>query len=355
MVGLLRCTSFLHGALLVQGYVAPHKIGHRRPFVDDLSFQRKLPLVNPRIEDAASVDFDQTASSATETFNVTLADPSDYVYQSGDNSVSDGGRYFFSSRIAIAVVGVGALLVLLQLPQMSTITAVIVATYSKFLAEHPLPTKSVTSGVLCGVSDVIAQFREPNRKEFNVKRWLRFAGKGCVGGVIWAFWYDELDGFLDQDNSFNFFNLFGIVIDQWIKPYLGAVKTVLSILLEQFLWCPIVFGCFEIPVSTLLNGGDLPSVKKEVDSKLGGLLISNAKVWTFANLVIYGVVPVDYRPIVSNCVDVGWQSVVSSVSADCGKVDDDICIVNTFDNLVTDNNADHEDKDLAFFAEKSRF
>ena len=182
------------------------------------------------------------------------------------------------------------------------------------------------------------------------------SGKGCVGGVIWACWYDELDGFLDQDNKFNFFKLFGIVTDQWIKPYLGAFKTILSILIEQFLWCPIVFGFFEIPVSTLLNGGDLSSVKKEVDSKLGSLLISNAKIWTFANLLIYGVIPVDYRPIISNIVDVGWQSIVSSVSADCGKVEDDICIVNDFNSLVlTSTGSDDEDKDLAFYAEKSRF
>lgn len=182
------------------------------------------------------------------------------------------------------------------------------------------------------------------------------SGKGCVGGVIWACWYDELDGFLDQDNTFNFFKLFGIVTDQWIKPYLGAFKTILSILIEQFLWCPIVFGLFEIPVSTFLNGGDLSSVKNEVDSKLGSLLISNAKIWTFANLLIYGVIPVDYRPIISNIVDVGWQSIVSSVSADCGKVDDDICIVNDFNSLVlTSTGSDDEDKDLAFYAEKSRF
>lgn len=172
-----------------------------------------------------------------------------------------------------------------------------------------------------------------------------------MGGVIWACWYDELDGFLDQNNSFNFFKLFGIVTDQWAKPYLGAVKTILSILIEQFLWCPIVFGLFEIPVSTLLNGGDIPSVKKEVDSKLGSLLISNAKIWTFANLAIYGVVPVDYRPIISNIVDVGWQSIVSSVAADCGKVDDDICVVPDSSTAITDD----EDKDLAFYAEKSRF
>lgn len=176
------------------------------------------------------------------------------------------------------------------------------------------------------------------------------SGKGCVGGVIWAFWYGELDYFLDQDSAFNFFKLFGIVTDKWIKPYLNIFKTVISILLEQFIWCPIVYGCFDIPVSTLLNGGGLASVKKEIDAKLGSLLISNAKIWSFANLVIYGIVPVDYRPLISNCVDVGWQSIMSSVSADCGKVSDDVCIVDDFD-LIKDD----EDKDLAFYAEKSRF
>ena len=126
----------------------------------------------------------------------------------------------------------------------------------------------------------------------------------------------------------------------------------------RFLWCPIVFGCFEIPVSTLLNGGDLSSVKKEVDSKLGSLLLSNAKIWTVANVAIYGIVPVDYRPIISNCVDVVWQSIVSSVSADCGKVDDDICVVSDVESPVFNINTtatDDEGKDWAFYAEKSRF
>eukprot|EP00984_Skeletonema_dohrnii_P026484 scaffold15845_cov114-Skeletonema_dohrnii-CCMP3373.AAC.3 len=371
MVGL-RCISLatlaLNDALLVRGFaVAPHNIiAHTRTFVDKPSFQRNNLLLHSRgnDEEDASLDLDQTVSAsaasaaADYSLNVTVAvDPSNFVNQSRDNSVS-GGISVFSSRNVIAIVSVAALLALSQVPQTRVLATVIITTYSKLLAEYPLPTKSLTSGLLCGVSDAIAQFREANRKQFNFQRWIRFAGKGCVGGVIWACWYDELDGFLDQDNKFNFFKLSGIVTDQWIKPYLGAFKTILSILIEQFLWCPIVFGFFEIPVSTLLNGGDLSSVKKEVDSKLGSLLISNAKIWTFANLLIYGVIPVDYRPIISNIVDVGWQSIVSSVSADCGKVDDDICIVNVndFNSLVlTSTGSDDEDKDLAFYAEKSRF
>ena len=81
-----------------------------------------------------------------------------------------------------------------------------------------------------------------------------------------------------------------------------------------------------------------------MDSKLNGLLVSNAKVWTLANVVIYNV-PVDWRPAISNVVDILWQSIVSDVAADCGKVDDDVCEVPM----------DMDDgKDYAFYAEKSR-
>jgi len=73
-----------------------------------------------------------------------------------------------------------------------------------------------------------------------------------------------------------------------------------------------------------MNGGSFTTVQKEVDLKLNGLLISNAKVWTLANVVIYNA-PVEWRPAVSNCVDVLWQSIVSDVAADCGSFEDDVC------------------------------
>ena len=174
------------------------------------------------------------------------------------------------------------------------------------------------------------------------------AGKGCLGGIVWSFWYDCLDGFLDLDSKYNIYKLVGILSGgadiinyEWIRDHLAVVTTALSVFIEQFFWCPIVFGTFEIPVSTLLNGGSFSTVKQEVDSKLGGLLVSNAKVWTIANIFIYNS-PVQWRPAVSNFVDILWQSIVSDVAADCGKVSDDICEVPP------------DERDYSFFAEKSR-
>ena len=187
MVSLLRCISLTHSlaltdALLVRGFVTPHNIAHTRTFVDNQSFQRKLQLYSRGNEDdAVSLDLGQIVedppSSAAESLNVTLADPSSFVNQSGDNSVSNVISFFSSRNVIAIIVAVATFLALSQLPQMRVLATVVITTYSTLLANYPLPTKSLTSGALCGVSDAIAQYREANRKQFNFKRWIRFAGK----------------------------------------------------------------------------------------------------------------------------------------------------------------------------------
>lgn len=185
MVGLRCCIPLalaLNDALLVRGFVTPQNIAQTRTFVDKQSFQRKLQLYSGGNEDdAVSLDLDQIAAdsaslSAPDSLDVTLTDPSSFVNQSGENS-SDVSSFFSSRNVIATIFGVVALLALSQLPQMRVLATVIISTYTTLLSDYPLPTKSLTSGALCGVSDVIAQYREANREEFNFKRWIRFAGK----------------------------------------------------------------------------------------------------------------------------------------------------------------------------------
>lgn len=238
-------------------------------------------------------------------------------------------------------------IILQALPELIQTTA---NAYTASLIEHPLPTKSLSAGFLCGISDIIAQKRDPNRGKFNPGRTFRFASKGCVGGILWAFWYDRIDGFLDLDSPTSLYALAGLTATTnapsigFLKEHVGAVTTLLSMLMEQFLWCPIVYGTFEIPVSTLMNGGEVVDIKDQVDAKLDDLLLQNAKVWTFANLVIYNA-PLEWRLLIGNGIDIFWQSIVSDVSADCGKVEDDVCEIP--DDLI-------EGADPSFYAEKSR-
>lgn len=234
----------------------------------------------------------------------------------------------------------------LQLTYETSVSFARIATdaYGTSLIENPISTKSLTAGVLCGISDVIAQSRDPSSDEHNIQRTLRFASKGCIGGILWTFWYDWIDGFLtysttltddDRHARTSLYALAGALLPRstidasapalvFARAHLGAVTTGISMIMEQFFWCPIVYGTFEIPVSTVMNGGEVRSIKKEVDAKLNGLLVSNAKVWTLANLVIYNA-PLEWRLFIGNCIDIFWQSIVSDVSADCGKAGDDVC------------------------------
>lgn len=233
-----------------------------------------------------------------------------------------------------------------SLPEIATMVS---SAYGTALVEYPLPTKSLTAGALCGVGDILAQNRDPNNEQYNLQRTLRFASKGCFGGILWSFWYDQIDGFLHLQEDFDIngnavppsrslslYALTGTIFPAemnasfvaFAKAHIAAVTTVFSILIEQFVWCPLVYGTFEIPVSTLMNGGEVSGIQGEVKGKLNGLLVSNAKVWTLANLIIYNS-PLEWRLFIGNCIDIFWQSIVSDVSADCGGPGQEECPVET--------------------------
>eukprot|EP00537_Pseudo-nitzschia_pungens_P000799 CAMPEP_0172375832 /NCGR_PEP_ID=MMETSP1060-20121228/63623_1 /TAXON_ID=37318 /ORGANISM="Pseudo-nitzschia pungens, Strain cf. cingulata" /LENGTH=348 /DNA_ID=CAMNT_0013103115 /DNA_START=163 /DNA_END=1209 /DNA_ORIENTATION=- len=239
-----------------------------------------------------------------------------------------------------------------RLSALPEFASMISGTYGTAILEYPLPTKSLTAGALCGIGDIVAQNRDSNNEQYNLQRTLRFASKGCVGGILWSFWYNQIDSFLSLQDDFDvgeatsggvqptqslsLYALTGEIFSANVnasflafsKAHLATVTTVFSILIEQFFWCPLVYGTFEIPVSTLMNGGEISSILGQVKSKLNGLLVSNAKVWTLANLIIYNS-PLEWRLIIGNCIDIFWQSIVSDVSADCGGPEQEECPVMT--------------------------
>ena len=56
--------------------------------------------------------------------------------------------------------------------------------YDKLLVEHPIKTKSVTSGFLFGLGDFICQnFIEKNEKKYDVKRTLKLTARFSTTGT----------------------------------------------------------------------------------------------------------------------------------------------------------------------------
>lgn len=183
--------------------------------------------------------------------------------------------------------------------------------YAYALTNYQIETQSVSTGILSGVGDTLAQLTEKNRdtngsdeekkslRDIKLQRTLGFMVKGLGAGIIWHFWYSFADSvtslYLDPDQ------------DMYVLQ-----RTVTSILLEQFIACPIVYALWDIPVPALLNGTGLLSLPDRVREKLGGLLITNAKVWTFGNMILYNI-PIEWRVLAMNFADLGWCVILSRI------------------------------------------
>ena len=218
--------------------------------------------------------------------------------------------------------------------------------YSEVLQHHPTMTKATTGVIFCCIADIIAQIRgkvQLNKNNIidtiNYQRLGRFAVKGFFGAIIWGGWYDLSSIVISTDNVVAVSASLGVkdsLLDN--DMYTTITRTLSFLIVEQFIACPIVFSLWEIPAATILNNAPIQRIPYEVDDKLGDMLMANAKVWTFANLIIYNI-PTQYRVGFSSLLDIFWQTIVSDFAADCGEAKDDIVLDPT---LVVTMKSDEE-------------
>jgi len=193
--------------------------------------------------------------------------------------------------------------------------------YQGLLETFPLATKSVTSSVLFGVGDVIAQFRQSGggveeNKQFNAdfRRLANYMIIGLGSGILWAFWYEFAQAVVYTGVSNE------------------VLQVVYQIVLEQFVWCPLLYSLYLIPMGALLNGGDLNSAWRDVQTKLLSLLEANAKLWTFANMLIYAI-PLQWRVLAASFFELVWSNYCSEITAGCGQ-DDEQCSIDGRDKKM---------------------
>ena len=174
--------------------------------------------------------------------------------------------------------------------------------YSQLLEHFPLATKVCTNSVVALAGDWIGQARDPEIAEYSPTRGARFALKGVVGGFFWVSYFDAVDALTACAS--------------------GVPRVLEQMAVEQFLWCPVYYTLYDIPAASLLNGNSLDRVPGIVKEKLGGMLVSNAKLWTPANLLVYST-PLEFRLAAANVFDLAWSIIASDIAASCQ--DDEEC------------------------------
>jgi hypothetical protein len=226
--------------------------------------------------------------------------------------------------------------------------------YTNCLENYYLPTQSATGALCASVGDVIAQCNEQKEKRrssstgvggllllegddedvdtgYNSARTFHYFLKGLGGGIMWAYWFD-LSEPLSNSLTRSILVLGGghsatsdeltVATTTTIEGTLmisvawkeQATRTLLNILLEQCFISPVLFAVWDIPLPALLRGTPWRQLPTEVQTKLGPLLVANAKVWTLVNVVTYNI-PVQYRVLFASCADIVWQSINASITS----------------------------------------
>lgn len=153
------------------------------------------------------------------------------------------------------------------------------AIYSSLIGAHYYPTQSVVGGIFCFVGDAIAQLvvqddNSDRKGSYDPQRGVIYFCKGLGGGILWASWFEVVDPLANQLTG-------AVLLGQSASPSVEqGLRTAISILLEQFLVCPIFYSCWDIPLPALLRGSPPRQIPAQIREKLSPLLVANAKVWT---------------------------------------------------------------------------
>jgi hypothetical protein len=158
------------------------------------------------------------------------------------------------------------------------------ASYAYCLDNYYFQTQSATGALCSSMGDAIAQATERKSADesrdysYDFRRGMTYFAKGIGGGIMWACWFDIADTWSIKLTNDVLSELLGIQEPSFALEQ--TTRTAISILLEQFLVCPLLFTFWDIPLPALLRGSPPRQIPAQIQNKLIPLLIANAKVWT---------------------------------------------------------------------------
>jgi len=156
---------------------------------------------------------------------------------------------------------------------------------------RPLLVASSQAGALMGVGDLISQKFVEKKKQIDLKRTFRFALVGFViVGPVLRTWY----GFLERR----------IVLS---APALTAVA---KVGVDQLIFAPFFLFNF-MCLMGFLNGQTRGQIQSDVRRHYVDIMIRNYQLWPAAQLINFGLVPLQYRVLFAQSVAVVWNTYLS--------------------------------------------
>ncbi|KAG6598054.1 Adenosine deaminase [Phytophthora cinnamomi] len=182
--------------------------------------------------------------------------------------------------------------------------------YHYWLHEAPLLTKVLTAATLSGLGDRIAQRLEassslavdPERHTNETDSALVSASTArTLRMMAWG-------GLFTAPIMHTWFHLIERAI-----PGTGKVAVAKKVAADMVIMAPaMALGFFTVTKS--MEGERLGDAFEIAKAKLQPTLSMNYKVWPLANLMVFSVVPFQYRTPFVNCVSLGWSTFLSGMA-----------------------------------------
>ncbi|KAE8896672.1 hypothetical protein PF005_g23585 [Phytophthora fragariae] len=186
--------------------------------------------------------------------------------------------------------------------------------YDEWLHRQPLLTKMVTSSVLFGLGDRLAQRVEKIGKtdeeleemaKDNVVEEGHLMSESAAKTVRMMVW----GGMIMTPMMHTWYNLME-------RVFVGTGKLVAA----KKVVADMVFVAPQMPIwfytsTGLMAGRTLQDAFDDSIEKQPMTLMANYMLWPAANSITYGVMPLEYRLLFANCVHLGWASFLSYMAS----------------------------------------
>ncbi|KAI3774199.1 hypothetical protein L1987_48744 [Smallanthus sonchifolius] len=166
--------------------------------------------------------------------------------------------------------------------------------YEEALKENPVLAKMMISGIVYSLGDWIAQCYEGKPLfEFDRTRLFR---SGLVGftlhGSLSHYYYQLCEALIPFQ-------------DWWVVPA--------KVAFDQTVWSA-VWNSIYFVVLGLLRFESPANIFSELKATFLPLLTAGWKLWPFAHLITYGLIPVEQRLLWVDCVELVWVTILSTYS-----------------------------------------
>lgn len=171
--------------------------------------------------------------------------------------------------------------------------------YEDALETNPVLAKMVISGVVYSLGDWIAQCYEGKPLfEFDRARMFR-------SGLVGFSFHGSLSHYY-----YHFCEVLFPFQDWWVVPA--------KVLFDQTVWAAIWNSIYFVLLGFLRL--ELPSnIFSELKATFWPMLTAGWKLWPFAHLITYGVIPVEQRLLWVDCVELVWVTILSTYSNEKSK------------------------------------